>query len=69
VLRIFRVMFLRSRPIIVFTGNRYRKMLRVIRAVCVLSDPLPVTTINHLVQALRFERGQSSAVGCPDLES
>ena len=67
-LRILKVAFLRSRPLIVFTGSRYRHMMRLIRTGCILSDPLPATTINHLVQALRFEQLPAGAVRATNFE-
>lgn len=68
-LRILRVGLLRSRPLIVFTGSRYRHLMRLIRAACVFSDPLPATTINHLVQALRFEGAHAPVARSIDFQS
>ena len=59
--RILHVLCFWPAPLIVVTGNRFQRFTNFVRTVCIFSDPLPVTTIDHLVQALRIERTRPSA--------
>jgi LmbE family N-acetylglucosaminyl deacetylase len=54
ILRVLRVMFSRPRPLIVLTSAKLRKLAPLVKASCFIADPLPATTIDHLVQALRI---------------
>ena len=52
ILRILKVVFSGSRPLIVFTGLKFNHMARSIRTACVISDPLSAVSMGHLAQAL-----------------
>lgn len=54
IFRILRVVFSRPWPLIVVTSAKLHKLAFPIRLSCPLADPLPATTIDHLVQALRI---------------
>lgn len=55
ILRLLRVLLWSSCPLILFTGTRHRNMIPLMRAMFALSNPLPATTMDHLVQALALD--------------
>lgn len=56
-------------PLIVMTGAARARMMSAIRAACLLSDPLPAVTINHLVEAIRAESDRPESLHHPKQNS
>jgi LmbE family N-acetylglucosaminyl deacetylase len=52
IFRLLRVLLWPSCPLIIFTGTRHRNMIPLMRAMFAISNPIPATTMDHLVQAL-----------------
>jgi LmbE family N-acetylglucosaminyl deacetylase len=61
IFRILSVILSRPRPLMVLTSVKLRKLVPFVKASCFMSDPLPATTIDHLVQALRLRISQSAS--------
>lgn len=52
--RLLRIAVSRPWPLIVLVGEQRQRAATIIRAACILADPLPATTMNHLVHAMRI---------------
>jgi hypothetical protein len=52
--RILQLILSRPLPLIVVTSTRLQRLGSIVRAAFIIADPLPVTTVDHLVQALRI---------------
>jgi hypothetical protein len=57
ILRLIRLWILPPGPMILFTGHRKRRAISWLRVIFAHAAPLPATTMDHLVTALRQQNG------------